>query len=560
MKLLIATLNSKYTHTSLSVRCLYNAVKDICRASFAEYTINDNIESIVADIFAKKPDCLAFSCYIWNIESIFKISSVIKKALPQIKIVLGGHEAEHDGVSILENNLFIDAVLRGEGEISLREYVKCVLGKKDISTAFSITYRNGGEIISLPDSEDSVDLNSLPFVYDETIEDLKNRIIYYETSRGCPYNCSYCLSGEGHRVRFLDTERVKKELKFFMDKKVALVKLVDRTFNADIKRAKEIFEFIADNPSDTCFHMELSGDLIDNETLTILKRVKKGTLQFEIGVQTTNPDTLRAINRRVTFKKLQNSVKRLMEEGNIHIHLDLIAGLPFEDIASFKKSFNEVLSLKPHVLQLGFLKMLKGSPIREESQKHGYVYRDYPPYEVISNDYISMEDLMELKLTEDALDKFYNSGAFKNTLDYLMDRNGNYYSVFLALGNFMKTNYPTGYSFSKKALYDIMYECFAKSDSLLCHELRKDYLIFQRPGIRPHWLGIHDDSLVEIAYEMFKDEDYKKRHYPCYYDVPAKEIMKHIYVERINNQVLAFDYLKGCVYDITDYCSEKISQ
>lgn len=555
MKLLIVALNSKYTHTSLSVRCIHGAVKDICDSSFVEYTINDNQESVVADIFARKPDCIAFSCYIWNIENVLKIASVIKKASPGTTIVLGGHEVEHDSESILNEYKYIDAVLRGEGEISMREYVKCFLGEKDISSAFSITYRKDDEIVYLPDAKTFVDLNEVPFVYDDSIDEIKNKVIYYETSRGCPYNCTYCLSGEGHKVRFLDVERVKKEFDFFIKKRVPLVKLVDRTFNADIKRAKEIFEFVAQNPGDTCFHMELSGDIIDDETIEILSKVKKGTLQFEIGVQTTNPETTKAINRKVSFDKLKTVVTRLMSKDNIHIHLDLIAGLPYEDLTSFKNSFNEVIAIKPHVLQLGFLKMLKGSYIRGQQHDFGYEFKDFAPYEIIKNDFISFEELLELKITENALDRFYNSGYFKNTMEYLMSKTKDYYGIFHKIGLYMSMEYPTGYAFSKQLLFDIIYECFGKDDDVFVEKLKKDYLISFRPGARPCWMGEHNDEYTKIAYEMFKDEELKKEHYPFYYDVPAKEIMKHIYAEKFKDSVLLFDHYRNAVYDITEYCS-----
>ena len=551
MKLLIVALNAKYTHTSLSARCLFSAVKNMCDCSFKEYTINDSLDEVASDIYSTTPQYVAFSCYIWNIEAVLKIASLLKKADPCIKIILGGHEVEHDCETVLKKYDFVDFVLRGEGEVSLKNFVLWQLGLNQFPCF--VTYREDKTIVTTPNKDECVDLNELPFVYDETIESLKNRIIYYESSRGCPYSCTYCISGEGHKVRFLNVERVKKELAFFIEHKVPLVKFVDRTFNADKKRADEIFKFIADNPSDTCFHMELAGNLIDNTTLEILSKVKKGTMQFEIGVQTTNPHTMKEIERNVSFDKLRQSVKALVELGNIPVHLDLIAGLPFEDFASFRQSFNDVIALNPTVLQLGFLKLLKGSKIRNYHAKHGYVFRDYPPYEVVSNRYISYGELLKLKSCEDALERYYNSGCFCNSLCVLYGCFKDRFEVFIKIGEYIKANYPTGYAFSRQALYDVLYECFKDTGREFLQALKKDYLVNFRPGKRPYWFDEAMENITDYAYTMFKDEEYKKTEYPFYYDVPAKEIMKNIYCEKFDDCVLLFDYKRKCIYDVTDY-------
>jgi radical SAM superfamily enzyme YgiQ (UPF0313 family) len=551
MKIVLAAINSKYVHTSLSVRCIRESVKDICDCVATEYTINDNIDKISEDIYVKKPDCVAFSCYIWNIDTVYKVASVLKKTNPDILIALGGHEVQYDAKNVLKNNACINAVIHGEGEISFKNYIKALTDGKSLSSVGAITYRNGTDIITNPNTYEPLDLNMLPFVYtDEEIEEIKNKIIYYESSRGCPYSCTYCISGENSKVRFLDTERVKKELKFFMSHSVPLVKFVDRTFNANPSRAREIFEFIADNPSETCFHMELSGDLIDDKTLAVLRRVPKGTLQFEIGVQTTNIETLFAISRRVSYEKLCHAVTKLLEFDNIHIHLDLIAGLPYEDLNSFKNSFDDVINLKPHMLQLGFLKLLKGSKIRTEEEKYGFIYHDFPPYEIISNDFLSFDNILELKRVEFVLDRYYNSGNFVNSLDILFKKYKSKYNIFLELANYVWDKYPSGYAFSLKALYDIMYECFENEGSVFTEALKKDYLMHIRPGKRPAWLGNWDKSLMDIAYEIFKDEDYKREHMPFYYDIPAKEIMKNIHAEKFSYGILLFDYKRNEIYYI----------
>ncbi len=552
MKLILATLNSKYVHTSLSVRCLYTAVRDMCECHIREYTINDTIGSAAADIYSMNADCIAFSCYIWNIDPVLRLSSVIKKANPKVNIVIGGHEAVYDAQSILKHNPQIDAVIGGEGEITLKDYISALMGDRDMATVCGIVYRDGDRIVQNPSCTGVCNLNELDFVYDEGIDDIKDKIIYYESSRGCPFGCTYCISGSDSKVRFLDADRVKRELKFFMDHKVKLVKFVDRTFNANPKRAKEIFSFIADNPSDTCFHMELAGDLIDDETIQILSGARKGSLCFEIGVQTTNPVTMTHIERAISFDRLKKAVRELVAIGTVHIHLDLIAGLPHENLDSFKKSFDDVIALRPHVLQLGFLKLLKGSKIRSQADKYGYVYEDFAPYEVISNDFVSYADILELKRAEGALDKFYNSESFGCTMNILFDKYQSPYQIFDTIGKFIECNFPTGYAFSKQKLFDVIYECFKMFGTELVHALMTDYLVLFRPGRRPYWFDKEDRSLTPRVYELFKDEKLKNKHFSRYYDVPAKEIMKHIHAERIGSSVLAFDHKYGEIYDLTD--------
>ena len=549
MKFVLTALNAKYIHTSLSVRCLYANVKDICDATIKEYTINDTIGDICSDILSGNPDCVAFSCYIWNIEMVLKVSSVIKKANPDITIVLGGYEAMYESEKLMQDNPQIDVIIRGEGEITLREYIKSGL----INVA-GLTYRQNGNIISTPNRTELCELDSLPFVYDDSIDEYKNRIIYYESSRGCPYRCTYCISGDNSKVRFLSVDRVKRELDFFIEHKVPLVKFVDRTFNANPKRAKEILRHIADRGADTVFHMELSGDIIDDEMIEIVSKVKKGTLRFEIGVQTTNPDTMKAIERDISFSKLSDAVKKLMELDTAHIHLDLIAGLPEEDIASFKKSFEDVLSLKPHVLQLGFLKLLKGSKIRTQEENYNYKYSPYAPYEVISNDFVSYEDLLAIKCVEEALEKYYNSGSFAHTMKYLFGKEKSMFDLFLKVGKYIKESFVVGYAFSRQQLFDVLYEAVNSSDILFMEELKRDYLMHFRVGKRPYWFDEEDKALIGRVYDMFRDEELKKEHFPQYYDIPAKEIMKHIHPERFSDGIYIFDYKNNSVQKIDRFC------
>lgn len=551
MKLVLTALNAKYIHTSLSVRCLYANVKDICDATVKEYTINDAMGDICSDILSEKPDCVAFSCYIWNIEMVLKVSSVIKKANPNITIVLGGYEAMYESTNLMQSNPQIDVVIRGEGEITLREYINTY--REEFVDIAGITYRKNGKIISTPDRLELCDLDSLPFVYDDSIEEYKNRIIYYESSRGCPYRCTYCISGDSSKVRFLSVDRVKRELDFFIEHRVPLVKFVDRTFNANPKRAKEILRHIAQRRADTVFHMELSGDIIDDEMIEIISNVKEGTLRFEIGVQTTNPNTMKAIERDISFSKLSETVKKLMELDTAHVHLDLIAGLPEENLVSFKKSFEDVLSLKPHVLQLGFLKLLKGSKIRTQEEKYNYKYSPYAPYEVISNDFVSYEDLSCIKCVENALEKYYNSGSFLHIIKYFFQKEESMFDLFLKIGKYIKESFVVGYAFSKQQLFDALYDAMGSDDVLFAEALKKDYLMHFRIGKRPDWFDDADVSLTSRVYDMFRDEEFKRVHFPEYYDIPAKEIMKHIHAERFSDGVYIFDYKKNSVQKLTDF-------
>jgi len=552
MKLLIAALNAKYVHTSLSVRCLYAAVKDICNCTFKEYTINDSVDAIAADLYEQDADAVAFSCYIWNIESILKIAQILKLAKPDIKIILGGYEVMYDAEDVLSKNSSVDIISIGEGEIVFKNLVCALSSGKDISDVCGVAYRCGEEVLITEEEQSCAVLDELPFVYDESILEIKDKIIYYESSRGCPYNCTYCISGKKGGVRFLSVERVKKELEFFENHKVKLVKFVDRTFNANPKRAREILEFIIENKGDTCYHMELAGDIIDDETIELLKRAPKGRIQFEIGVQTTNSDTMNAIERNIHFEKIKSNVKKLLEMENIHIHLDLIAGLPYEDIESFKKSFNDVIAIKPHMLQLGFLKMLKGSKIRAEKEKYGFSYRPYAPYEVISNSYISYSDIMELKRVEDSLDRFYNSGNFPKTMEFLFEKYSDRYKLFFDISKYIKKTCEKGIAFSAQKLFDVLYECFKEFGNDFAEALKYDYLKMFRASKRPYWMGSYNITLTQKAYEMFKDEDLKKEHFPTYYDVPAKEIMKHIHAESFSYGILLFDYKENKVYNIKD--------
>ena len=434
MKIILAALNAKYIHINLAIRSIAGYCKKF-NPEICEYTINDNVDNIIASLHTKKADIIAFSCYIWNIEKVLYIAQSLKKVNPKLKIVLGGHEVSHDSKEILRDNPWIDCIIRGEGE----KPCYALFSGIPLEEVPSLTYRCGDEIKETPLAPCS-DLNDYPFAYDESIRDFKGKIVYYESSRGCPFNCSYCLSGDNRRVNYLDIDRVKKELLFFIQNEVPLVKFVDRTFNADKKRANEIWKFIIENSKKTCFHFELAGSLIDDESIEILSKAPKGIIQFEIGVQSTNEKTISAIGRSIEFQQVKKNVEKILSLENIHVHLDLIAGLPYEDYESFKKSFDDVVKIRPHVLQLGFLKLLKGSRLRGQEIEFGYKYKEKAPYEIMENDFITFDEIIKLKHIEEVFEKYYNSGDYNRSMDYLFSHNDSPFQVFEFIANYFEKN------------------------------------------------------------------------------------------------------------------------
>lgn len=553
MKLLLVAVNAKYVHTNLALRYLSNSTKDICPSMIKEYSINDNILSVERDIVLLNPQIICFSCYIWNISYVLTLCENIKKSIHECIIILGGPEVSYDAPSLIQQHWFIDYVVKGEGEITFPLLLKSIINKTELPTA-GITYRNAADVIDTPNAA-VPDFSLVPFPYDAaSIKEPGGRILYYETSRGCPYSCKYCLSGERGKVRFKDIELVKKDLKFFSDNKVKLVKFVDRTFNADKKRALEIWKYISSLNTDTRFHMEITGELLNEETIDVLKKVNPQNLQFEIGVQSTNLQTLSAIDRKCDVEKLFNNIKKLLESTDIHIHLDLIAGLPYENFKSFKKSFNDVLSLKPHVLQLGFLKLLKGSAMREEAQKHGIVYRREAPYEIISNNYITSEELFFLRDIDYVFDKYYNSASFSKTMDFLFEKYTDKFDIFSDIVKYFRENNYINTSLSKQKLYDILYECFSCYGVEFEEALRYDVIYNLHVGKLPYWCNT-DNSFTscDAVFELLKNEEYKASVCPHLCGVPAKSIIKHVRFEKFTGAVLMFDYTKNIVYDVTEY-------
>ena len=422
MKILLTTLNSKYVHSNLALKYLYASAEN-CRRNIdiQEFTINNDDDYVLTELLRKDYDLICFSCYIWNVERTLYLAENLKKAKPEQKILFGGPEVSYDVPAFMARHKFVDFIITGEGEGPFSEFAESMIsGKPELDRIRGLTYRVDGKIYVNPPAPPLV-FESVPFPYLSLVcED--DKIMYYESSRGCPFQCSYCLSSIERKVRTLPMDRVKTDLGYFIYKQVRQVKFIDRTFNWDKRRCMEILEYliISDNGV-TNFHFELCGDLVDEDMLRLLRQARPGLFQFEIGVQSTNEKALAACNRSCNFPRLAENVKRLKALGNIHLHLDLIAGLPYEDYTSFRKSFNEVYELKAHQLQLGFLKLIKGTAIREQAEEHGYVYRSKAPYEVLSNNYITALELIRLKKMENLLDLYYNRGGFSRTLEFCLE-------------------------------------------------------------------------------------------------------------------------------------------
>lgn len=440
MKYLLVGINAKYIHSNLALHSLksYAGVYSTVTPVVHEYTINMPISDIIHGIYSEAPDFIGFSTYIWNVEIIKQIIRDIKQLLPDTVIFLGGPEVSYDSKNILEDYPEITGIMLGEGEHTFVELIKYyeheISSLQDIKGLFYYD-SNSNEYVSTP-VRNPIDLSTVPFPY-EDINDFENRIIYYETSRGCPFGCSYCLSSVDKTLRFRDLELVKKEFKIFLEANVPQVKLVDRTFNIDHKRSISMLNFIRDNDNGiTNFHFEIAGDILTDEEIDIIQSLRPGLIQLEIGVQSTNDCTLRAINRHTNLERLKNNVAKLLKNNNVHLHLDLIAGLPYEDLSSFKQSFNQVYSMGSHELQLGFLKLLKGAPINHDVKEQNIIYSSFAPYEVLSTKYLSYENICELKRAEEMLEIYHNSCQFSYSEKFLLDLEKSPYDMYYNLSKY----------------------------------------------------------------------------------------------------------------------------
>ncbi|EOU1990975.1 B12-binding domain-containing radical SAM protein [Clostridium perfringens] len=517
MKILLTAINSKYIHSNLAVRYLKAFTKDLdFQGDIKEFSINDRVENILEGIIEEKPDVVAFSCYIWNMEFVNRLAELIKLVDPNIEILYGGPEVSYEGKEFLENHEG-EYVIVGEGEKTFREFVLYKLGEGKIEDIKGLNYKRDGKVFENP-KRPEMDMNELVFPYTYE-EDINNKIVYYEASRGCPFKCKYCLSSVMHGVRFLDVERVKKELKYFMERGLKLVKFVDRTFNCNREYTVELLKYLSEQDTETRFHFEVAADLLTEEQIEILNNAPKGRFQLEVGVQTTNNEVLHNINRYITYENIKEKVLKVAAGKNVMQHLDLIAGLPGEDLESFKKSFNDVHAIRPDEIQLGFLKLLKGSSMREEAEKWGIVYSPYAPYEIIRSKDISYEELLLLKKVEAMVDKYYNSCKFNNVIKFFLniyDKPFDFYydlaMFFEEKGNFKRSIGNVEYY---KILLDFYLEKIGGADEGLFKEVLKfDYLCFNKKRWLPDFLvrTITKEDEQNIKDSFDRQMPFKKAH------------------------------------------------
>ena len=463
MKILLAACNAKYIHSNLAVYNLKSCSGEYSsRVVVKEYTINQIRDDILKDIYLEQPDVVCFSCYIWNISFVRELVPDLKKILPQVEFWAGGPEVSYDAVEFLKKNPAFFGVMVGEGEETFHELAGYYIERKQetLSGIRGVAFRdeNKGRDIVHTGWRELMDLSKVPFAYSNLTE-FKNRIIYYESSRGCPFSCSYCLSSIDKKLRFRDIELVKRELQFFIDNKVPQVKFVDRTFNCKHDHAMEIWQYITEHDNGiTNFHFEISADLLRAEELALMKTMRPGLIQLEIGVQSTNPQTIKAIRRTMDFEKLKGIVEQIHSFGNIHQHLDLIAGLPYEGYDSFHKSFCDVYALRPEQFQLGFLKVLKGSHMMEMTGEYQILYKDREPYEVLSTAWLTYGEILRLKMVESMVEVYYNSGQFKNTLVFLEQYFDDPFRMYEALGRFYEKKGYSEISHSRMRRYEILME------------------------------------------------------------------------------------------------------
>lgn len=479
MKILLAACNAKYIHSNLAVYDLQAYASDYAdHIVLKEYTINQQKDDIMRDIYLEHPDVVCVSCYIWNLSFVKELMADLIKILPGADFWAGGPEVSYDAEKFLTENSEFKGVMVGEGEETFKELAGYYVEKnpQDLKDMTGICYRDGDQIIH-NGWRQIMDLSSIPFIYKD-LSEFKNRIIYYESSRGCPFSCSYCLSSIDKKLRFRDTETVKKELQFFIDNKVPQVKFVDRTFNCKHDHAMAIWKYINEHDNGvTNFHFEISADLLREEELQEMSTMRPGLIQLEIGVQSTNPDTIKAIHRTMDFEKLKGIVDRIHSFGNIHQHLDLIAGLPYEDYDSFRHSFNDVYALKPQQLQLGFLKVLKGSHMMEMCREYGIVYKTQEPYEVLSTKWLDYDHVLKLKTVENMVEVYYNSGQFQNTLEYLEKFFPDAFSIYERLGSFYMEKGYGDVSHTRMRRYEILLE-FLEDVPEISMDQVKDQMVY----------------------------------------------------------------------------------
>ena len=532
MKILLVACNAKYIHSNLAVYDLQAYASDYAdHIVLKEYTINQQKDDIMRDIYLEHPDVVCVSCYIWNLSFVKELMADLIKILPGADFWAGGPEVSYDAEKFLTENSEFKGVMVGEGEETFKELAGHYVEKnpQNLKNMTGICYRDGDQIIH-NGWRQIMDLSSIPFIYKD-LSEFKNRSIYYESSRGCPFSCSYCLSSIDKKLRFRDTETVKKELQFFIDNKVPQVKFVDRTFNCKHDHAMAIWKYINEHDNGvTNFHFEISADLLREEELQEMSTMRPGLIQLEIGVQSTNPDTIKAIHRTMDFEKLKGIVDRIHSFGNIHQHLDLIAGLPYEDYDSFRHSFNDVYALKPQQLQLGFLKVLKGSHMMEMCREYGIVYKTQEPYEVLSTKWLDYDHVLKLKTVENMVEVYYNSGQFQNTLEYLEKFFPDAFSIYERLGSFYMEKGYGDVSHTRMRRYEILLEFLEDVPEISMDQVKDQmvYDLYLRENLKSRPGFARDQKPFERQIW-----DFRKR----------EKVAKNAHVEVFaDGKVLLFDY------------------
>ncbi|WXR61596.1 DUF4080 domain-containing protein [Peptostreptococcaceae bacterium AGR-M142] len=554
MKALITTLNSKYVHTNLAIRYLKAQVEDIIDIELKEFTINTNLNYILKKIYEQKPDLIIFSTYIWNLEETLKISRSLKKIKKDIKILLGGPEVSFEEKDLFLKNDCIDYIIRGEGEFTFKEFIGAYSKGESLSNIKGLTYKLDDKIIQNEDRELIKDLDLIKSPYSNIDKDqYKNKIIYYETSRGCPFNCEYCLSSTLDGIRFFSLDRVKSDIKNLINSGVKQIKFIDRTFNIEKNRVLELLDFLIEiDDGDINYHLEIAAHVLAKEIIERLKYARKGLFQFEIGVQSTNEKTLREIGRYQDFNKLKENVLKIKSYENIHQHLDLIAGLPYENYESFKMSFNDVFNLDVGHVQLGFLKVLKGTKIKAKEELHGFLYRDYPTYEILQTKYIKYEELEKLKEVEEIVEIYWNSKNFNTSLRFVINNlyENNPFLFFDEFSLYFKNKDYFDISLGINKLYEILLDYFEsnlleKFDSKIDYiDLFKDLLKFdymtlgKKNKIPKIFNKIDVVDYKDLCHKFLKDTNNLEKYLKDKVDVPAKFIIKDVSFETFSYDIL----------------------
>ncbi|MFR7986959.1 MAG: B12-binding domain-containing radical SAM protein [Anaerotignum lactatifermentans] len=562
-KVILAALNAKYIHSNLALRYLsrFQNNNQKHHVETMEFTINQRLDFIAEELFRKQPDVVLFSCYIWNVEMLRQLCPILKKIMPDCVIGFGGPEVSYESETFLRENPAVDFVMRGEGELVFTKYLEhldagnpATLGEIE-----SLTYRQGDEIFSTPQMH-PMDLALLPFPYEDDFSDVQNQIIYYESSRGCPYHCGYCLSSVENGVRFVPLDKVLPDLQKFLDKNAPQVKFIDRTFNCKKSHAMAIWKYLHEHDNGvTNFHFEITADLIDQETIDFLKTVRKGLFQFEIGVQSTNPQTIRAINRNVDFAALSEIVQQIKDGGNIHQHLDLIAGLPYEDYDSFGCSFNDVYALHPEQLQLGFLKVLKGSMLHQKQKEFEIVYHDTAPYEVLTTHELPYADTLRLKYVEEMVETYYNSGRFLNTLAYLVPLYESPFAFFEALSQFWVGENYHYLGLSKMGIFDVLWRFVEQNPKVdkrkLQWEMKFDIALHEKPKKLPAWLTVtNEEQWHDKVFAFYGNPALWQKCLPHYKS--NKEAIRQTHLEVFGDEkqkAVLFDYGKRDLLGNAEY-------